>query len=106
MQICTDLRDGFQNQADQPFDMEMGRGWVQSHLFLMNPRSFQNRQQRRPSAGLVFAHGQQDRVQGLPELQLLESRALCQAFRELLLLSLAPCSCVVGTHGNECPCDH
>lgn len=41
----------------------------------MNLTSFQDRLQRQPPARLVFAHGQQDGVQGLAKLQGLESGA-------------------------------
>ena len=74
-QLHTDLRDGAQDQADQLSDVEIGRSWVDSRFFPMNLTSFQDRLQRQPPARLVFAHGQQDGVQGLAKLQGLESRA-------------------------------
>jgi hypothetical protein len=53
--------------------METGRGWVYSHLFLMNPAGFQNRLQWLPSPWLVFTHGQQEGVYRLLKLQGLQS---------------------------------
>lgn len=63
------LGDGAQHQAHQPTDVETGRGGVHSRFFLMNPAGFQNRLQWPPSSRLVFAHGQQEGVQGLLKLQ-------------------------------------
>lgn len=63
------LRDSAQDQADQLSDVEIGRSWVDSRFFPMNLTSFQDRLQRQPPARLVFAHGQQDGVQGLAKLQ-------------------------------------
>ena len=74
-QIHTDLRDGAQNQADQLSDVEIGRSRMDGRFFPMNLTSFQDRLQRQPPARLVFAHGQQDAVQGLAKLQGLESGA-------------------------------
>lgn len=73
MGSITDLGDGTQHQAHQSTDMETGRGWVYSHLFLMNPAGFQNRLQWLPSPWLVFTHGQQEGVYRLLKLQGLQS---------------------------------